>query len=134
MKILEDIQKNEIKQAIKNYTKTLLMSRLETFIKSKYDEKKKKNENLPKARQFNQEYKKYKEDISDYLVKQINNSKEIYGIYSLFDAVRDSMFEQIFADLENDLNKNKIETQVDLEKTIIPQKIEELKKKVMNKI
>ena len=134
MKILEDIQKNEIKQAIKNYTKTLLMSRLETFIKSKYDEKKKKYENLPKDRQFNQEYKKYKEDISDYLVKQINNSKEIYGIYSLFDAVRDSMFEQIFADLENDLNKNKIETQVDLEKTIIPQKIEELKKKVMNKI
>ena len=134
MKILEDIQKNELKQAIKNYTNTLLMGKLENFIKSKYDEKKKKNENLPKARQFNQEYKKYKEDINDYLVKQINNSKEIYGIYSLFDAVRDSMFEQIFADLENDLNKNKIETQVDLEKTIIPQKIEELKKKVMNKI
>lgn len=66
--------------------------------------------------------------------KQINNSKEIYGIYSLFDAGRDSMFEQIFTDLQNDLNKSKIETQVDLEKTIIPQKIEELKKKVMNKI
>ena len=134
MKILEDIQKNELKQAIKNYTNTLLMGKLENFIKSKYDEKKKKNENLPKARQFNQEYKKYKEDINDYLVKQINNSKEIYGIYSLFDAVRDSMFEQIFTDLQNDLNKSKIETQVDLEKTIIPQKIEELKKKVMNKI
>lgn len=39
---------------------------------------------------------------------------------------RDSVFEPIFQDLENDLNKNKIETQIELQKTIIPQKEKEL--------
>ena len=64
---------------------------------------------------------------------QINNSKESYGLYSLFDLVRDSILEAIFKDLEIDLNKDKIETQAELQKTFIPQKIEELKNKIMTK-
>ena len=134
MKILEEIKKKELKQAIKNYDKKYLMNRLEDFIKIKYDEKKRKYEHLPKEHQFKQDYKDFKEDIEDYLITQINNSKDIYGLYSLFDMVRDSIFEQIFKDLEMDLNRDKIDTQIELQKNIIPKKIEELKKKIMSKI
>ena len=134
IKILEDINKNELKKAIKNYEKKYLINRLEDFIKEKYEEKKKKYENLPKEQQFNQEYKKYKEDIEDYLITQINSSKDIYGLYSLFDIVRDSIFEPIFKDLEMELNTNKIDTQAELEKTVVPRKIDELKRKIIDKI
>ena len=134
MKIFEEIEKNELKAAIKNYDKKYLINRLEDFIKIKYDEKKKKYENLPKDHQFKQSYKEFKENINDFLVTQINQSKSIYGLYSLFDLVRDSIFEPIFKDFEIELNRNKIDTQVELEKTIIPEKTEELKNKVMTKI
>ena len=134
MKIFEEIEKNELKAAIKNYDKKYLINRLEDFIKIKYDEKKKKYENLPKDHQFKQSYKEFKENIKDFLVTQINQSKSIYGLYSLFDLVRDSIFEPIFKDFEIELNRNKIDTQVELQKTIIPQKTEELKNKVMTKI
>ena len=133
MKKMEEIEKNELKQAIKNYDKKYLMNRIEDFIKIKYDEKKKKYENLPKDQQFKQTYKEFKENINDYLITQINSSTNIYGLYSLFDSVRDSIFSPIFKDLEMELNRNKIDTQVELQKTIIPQKTEELKKKIMNK-
>jgi len=82
------------------------MNKLEIFFKTKYDEKKKKYENLPKDYQFKQDYKDFKANINDYLITQINNSKDIYGLYSLFDMARDSVFEPIFQDLKNDLNKN----------------------------
>lgn len=134
MKIFEEIEKNELKAAIKNYDKKYLINRLEDFIKIKYDEKKKKYENLPKDHQFKQSYMEFKENIKDFLVTQINQSKSIYGLYSLFDLVRDSIFEPIFKDFEMELNRNKIDTQVELQKTIIPQKTEELKNKVMTKI
>ena len=134
MKLIEEIQKNELKKAIKNYDKKYLMNTSEVFIKQKYDEKKKKYENLPKEQQFNQDYKKFKEKINDYLITQINSSKDIYGLYSLFDLVRDSIFEPIFKDLEIELNKSKIETTAELQKNIIPQKTEELKNKIMGKI
>ena len=132
MKIIEEMQKSELKKAIKNYDKKYLMNNCEKFIKEKYDEKKKKA--FSEGKEFNQEYKKFKENIDDYLITQINNAKDIYGLYSLFDLVRDSIFEPIFKDLEIDLNKDKIETQAELQKTFIPQKIEELKNKIMNKI
>ena len=77
-----------MKKAIKDYDKKYLINRLEDFIKEKYEEKKKKYENLPKEQQFNQEYKKYKEDVKDYLITQINSSKDIYGLYSLFDLLK----------------------------------------------
>ena len=120
------------KLLIKNYDKKYLMNNCEKFIKEKYDEKKKKA--FSEGKEFNQEYKKFKENIDDYLITQINNAKDIYGLYSLFDLVRDSIFEPIFKDLEIDLNKDKIETQAELQKTFIPQKIEDLKNKIMNKI
>ena len=132
MKIIEEMQKSELKKAIKNYDKKYLMNNCEKFIKEKYDEKKKKA--FSEGKEFNQEYKKFKENIDDYLITQINNAKDIYGLYSLFDLVRDSIFEPIFKDLEIDLNKDKIETQAELQKTFIPQKIEDLKNKIMNKI
>ena len=134
MKLIEEIQKNELKKAISNYDKKYLMNTMEVYIKQKYDEKKKKYENLPKDHQFNQDYKTFKGRINDFLITQINNSKDIYGLYSLFDLVRDSIFGPIFKDLEMDLNKSKIETTAELQKNIIPQKTEELKNKIMGKI
>ena len=134
MKLIEEIQKNELKKAIKNYDKKYLMNTSEVFIKQKYDEKKKKYKNLPKDHQFNQDYETFKEKINDYLITQINSSKAIYGLYSLFDLVRDSIFEPIFKDLEIELNKSKIETTAELQNNIIPQKTEELKNKIMGKI
>ena len=131
MKKIEEIQKSELKKAIKNYDNKYLINNCEKFIKEKYEEKKKKA--LSEGQEFDQEYKQFKEKISDYLITQINNSKEIYGLYSLFDLVRDSIFEPIFKDLEIDLNKDKIETQAELQKTCIPQKIEELKNKIITK-
>ena len=134
MKIFEQIQKTELKKAIKNYDKKYLMNRLEDFIKTKYDEKLQKNLNLPEEHQFKQKYEKFKENINDYLVTQINNSKEIYGIYSLFDSVRDAIFEPIFKDLEIDLNNDKMDTQIKLEKSIIPKKIEEIKNQLLKNL
>lgn len=131
MKKIEEIQKSELKKAIKNYDNKYLINNCEKFIKEKYEEKKKKA--LSEGQEFDQEYKQFKEKISDYLITQINNSKDIYGLYSLFDLVRDSILEPIFKDLEIDLNKDKIETQAELQKTFIPQKIEELKNKIMTK-
>ena len=131
MKKIEEIQKTELKKAIKNYDNKYLINNCEKFIKEKYEEKKKKA--LSEGQEFDQEYKQFKEKISDYLITQINNSKDIYGLYSLFDLVRDSILEPIFKDLEIDLNKDKIETQAELQKTFIPQKIEELKNKIMTK-
>lgn len=134
MKLLEEIKKKELKQAIKNYDKKYLMNRLETYFKEKYDEKKKKYEKLPKDQQFKQEYKEFKNNIDDYLITQINSSKDIYALYSLFDLARDSIFDPIFKDLEIDLNRNKIDTQVELQKTIIQKKIDELNDRIMGKV
>jgi len=131
MKKIEEIQKTELKKAIKNYDNKYLINNCEIYIKEKYEEKKKKA--LSEGQKFDQEYKQFKEKINDYLITQINSSKEIYGLYSLFDLVRDSILEAIFKDLEIDLNKDKIETQAELQKTFIPQKIEELKNKIMTK-
>ena len=131
MKILEEIKNNELSQAKKNYDKKYLINNLEDFIQKKHREKKEryKNEKI----EYNKDFKEFKEEINDYLVTQINSSKDIYGLYSLFDLVRDAMFEEIFEDLEVDLNKDKIETQIELQKNIIPTKMEELTKKIMNK-
>jgi len=132
MQILEEIKKDELKKAQKNYDKKYLMNNIEDFVKQKYDEKVKryKKEKID----FNKDYKEFKEEINDYLVTQINSSKDIYGLYSLFDLVRDTMLEEIFQDLEVDLNKDKIETQVEMQKTIVPKKLEELTQKIINKI
>ena len=108
------------------------MNNLEAFIKQKHEEKKEryKKEKI----EYNKDDEEFKKEINDYMITQINSSKDIYGLYSLFDLVRDSMFEEIFEDLEIDLNKDKLETQVEMQKSIIPKKMEELTKKIMNKI
>lgn len=134
MKLLEEIKNDELKKAIKNYDKKYLMNRLETYFKEKYDEKKAKYKHLPKDQQFKQEYEEFKGNINDFLITQINSSKDIYGKYSLFDLARDSIFEPIFKDLEMDLNRNKIDTQVELQKTVIQKKVDELKNKIMSNI
>ena len=134
MKLLEEIKKNELKQAIKNYDKKYLMNRLETYFLEKHKEKIKKNKNLPEDQQFKQDYQEFKKNIDDYLITQINSSKDIYALYSLFDLARDSIFDPIFKDLEIDLNRNKIDTQVELQKTIIQKKVDELKERIMGKV
>ena len=126
---LEEISKNDLKAAIKNYDKKYLMNKIENFVKNKYDEKIKKNENLPENKQFKQSYKEFKENIEDYLITQINSSKEIYGLYTLFDMARDSVLGPILKDLEIELNKKKVNMTKDLEVTIF-KKIEEFVNKL----
>ena len=126
---LEEIRKNDLKAAIKNYDKKYLMNKIENIVKNKYDEKIKKNENLPENKQFKLSYKEFKENIEDYLITQINSSKDIYGLYTLFDMARDSVLGPILKDLEIELNKKKLNMTKDLEVTIF-KKIEEFVNKL----
>jgi len=126
---LEEIRKNDLRAAIKNYDKKYLMNKIENIVKSKYDEKIKKNENLPENKQFKLSYKEFKENIEDYLITQINSSKDIYGLYTLFDMARDSVLGPILKDLEIELNKKKLNMTKDLEVTIF-KKIEEFVNKL----
>ena len=126
---LEEIRKNDLKAAIKNYDKKYLMNKIENIVKNKYDEKIKKNENLPENKQFKLSYKEFKENIEDYLITQINSSKDIYGLYTLFDMARDSVLGPILKDLEIELNKKKVNMTKDLEVTIF-KKIEEFVNKL----
>ena len=126
---LEETRKNDLKAAIKNYDKKYLMNKIENIVKNKYDEKIKKNENLPENKQFKLSYKEFKENIEDYLITQINSSKDIYGLYTLFDMARDSVLGPILKDLEIELNKKKLNMTKDLEVTIF-KKIEEFVNKL----
>ena len=126
---LEEIRKNDLKAAIKNYDNKYLMNKIENIVKNKYDEKIKKNENLPENKQFKLSYKEFKENIEDYLITQINSSKDIYGLYTLFDMARDSVLGPIVKDLEIELNKKKVNMTKDLEVTIF-KKIEEFVNKL----
>ena len=126
---LEEIRKNDLKAAIKNYDNKYLMNKIENIVKNKYDEKIKKNENLPENKQFKLSYKEFKENIEDYLITQINSSKDIYGLYTLFDMARDSVLGPILKDLEIELNKKKVNMTKDLEVTIF-KKIEEFVNKL----
>jgi len=126
---LEEIRKNDLKAAIKNYDNKYLMNKIENIVKNKYDEKIKKNENLPENKQFKLSYKEFKENIEDYLITQINSSKDIYGLYTLFDMARDSVLGPILKDLEIELNKKKLNMTKDLEVTIF-KKIEEFVNKL----
>ena len=105
------------------------MNKIKNFVKNKYDEKIKKNENLPENKQFKISYKEFKENIEDYLITQINSSKDIYGLYTLFDMARDSVLGPILKDLEIELNKKKLNMTKDLEVTIF-KKIEEFVNKL----
>ena len=129
--IAESIQKNDLKQAIKNFGKDYLINKIENVIKQKYDEKIAKNEGLPEDQKYKNDYKTFKKEIEDYLIIQINSAKDIYGLYSLFDIIRDNIIEVIFKDLEIDLNKQKIEITKELEDTI-QDKIVEFSKKLMS--
>ena len=44
------------------------MNKIKNFVKNKYDEKIKKNENLHEEKQFKQSHKEFKENIEDYLI------------------------------------------------------------------
>ena len=126
---LEEVRKNDLKAAIKNYDNNYLMNKIENFVRSKYDEKTKKNENLPEEKQFKKTYEQFKDNINDYLITQINSSKDIYGLYTLFDIARDSVLGPILKDLEIELNKKKVNMTKDLEITIF-KKIEEFVNKL----
>ena len=65
MKIIEKIQKNELKETIKNYDKKYLINKVEDFIKIKYNEK----------RKITQIYQK-----NTNLIKIINNLRKILMI------------------------------------------------------
>ena len=58
----------------------------------------------------------------------MNNSKDIYGLYTLFDIARDTMLEVIFKYLEIDLNQKKEKVTIELS-GVIAKKIEEFQNK-----
>ena len=86
---------------------------------------------MPEEQKFKKDYIDYKNEIKDYLINQINSSKEIYGLYSLYDIIRDSMLEVIFKNLKEELYKEKIEIIKELD-DVIQQKITEFAKKLMS--
>ena len=129
--IAKSIQGEDLKKAIKNYDKNYLINTIEKDLKKKYDEKIKKNDSLPEEQKFKKDYIDYKKEIQDYLINQINSSKEIYGLYSLYDIIRDSMIEVIFINLKEELYKEKIEIIKELD-DVIQQKITEFAKKLMS--
>ena len=126
--ILESIKNSDLVTAIKNYNNHYLLNKVELNIKEKYEEKIKRNNELPLDEQYKKNYDEFKKDINDYLITQMNNSKDIYGLYTLFDIARDTMLEVIFKYLEIDLNQKKEKVTIELS-GIIAKKIEEFQNK-----
>lgn len=106
--IMEKIKGNELKKIIKDFEKHYLMNRIELDLRKFYDEKETNKK----------DYKEFKEDIQDYLIEQINASKDIYGLFFLFDMFRDAILEQALEDLKNQLNDIKIKATKKLENEI----------------
>ena len=126
--ILESIKNSDLVTAIKNYDNHYLLNKVELNIKEKYEEKIKRNNELPLDQQYKKNYDEFKKDINDYLITQMNNSKDIYGLYTLFDIARDTMLEVIFKYLEIDLNQKKEKVTIELS-AVIAKKIEEFQNK-----
>ena len=72
-------------------------------------------------------YDDFKNNIKDFMITQMNSSKDIYGLYYLFDLFRETILEEIVNDLEFNLNDEKYEMTKHLKKEIT-QKINEFKK------
>ena len=115
-RILEKIKDNELKKISKDFDKKYLISKTLNDITNLYNEKKTNKK----------KFEDFKKDIEDFLITQINNSKDIYGLFFLFDMFRDSMLEIILNDLKNNLTEIKIEATKKLQHEI-DTKIKEFK-------
>jgi hypothetical protein len=112
-----EIKDNDLKNAIKSFNKEKdIANEVKDFIKTKYEEKKDKNKN----------FKEFKEDIEDYIINQLDSSKDIYGLYFLYDLLRDTILHEIIEDLNKDYKNKKLETTKKIE-ILTKEKIQEFK-------
>ena len=65
--ILESIKNSDLVTAIKNYDNHYLLNKVEINIKEKYEEKIKRNNELPLDQQYKKNFEEFKKDINDYL-------------------------------------------------------------------
>ena len=115
LNLVVEIKDNDLKKAIKSFNKEKdISNEVKDFIKTKYEEKKNKNKN----------FKEFKEDIEDYIINQLDRSKDIYGLYFLYDLLRDTILHEIIEDLNEDYKNKKIETTKEME-ILTKEKIQE---------
>ena len=117
LNLVVEIKDNDLKKAIKSFNKEKdISNEVKDFIKTKYEEKKNKNKN----------FKEFKEDIEDYIINQLDRSKDIYGLYFLYDLLRDTILHEIIEDLNDDYKNKKLETTKKME-ILTKEKIQEFK-------
>ena len=115
LNLVVDIKDNDLKNAIKSFNKEKdIYNEVKDFIKTKYEEKKNKNK----------KFKDFKEDIEDYIINQLDSSKDIYGLYFLYDLLRDTILHEIIEDLNEDYKNKKLETTKKIE-ILTKEKIQE---------
>ena len=83
---------------MKSFKKENLYNKVKDFIQQKYEEKKTKNQTL----------KEFNSDIDDYILTQLDSSKDIYGLYFLYDMLRETILHEIIEDLNKDFIQRKI--------------------------
>ena len=117
LNLVVNIKDNELKNAIKSFNKEKdISSEVKDFIKMKYEEKENKNKN----------FKEFNEEIEDYIINQFDSSKDIYGLYFLYDLFRDTILHEIIEDLNKDYYNKKLETTKKIE-SLTKEKIIEFK-------
>ena len=127
MSLIQIIKDNKLKDAIKSFDKKEdLLKEVETFIENKYNEKK-------NIKILNESLKDFKEKIEDYIITQFDNSKDIYGLFFLYDMFREMILNLIIVDLDQDFKGRKMETTEQTEQ-ILSQKINEFKQNSIKNI
>lgn len=107
MKLVEKIKDEDLNNAIKSFSKREFYYKVKDFIQQKYEEKKSKSQTL----------KEFNSDIDDYILTQLDTSKDIYGLYFLYDMIRETILHEIIEDLNNDFNQRKMNITKELDPT-----------------
>ena len=119
LKLVEPIKNDDLAKAIKTFKrKEDLSNKVEDFIKAKYEEKKCQTQKL----------EDFNEDIEDYIITTFDSSKDIYGLYFLYDMLRDTILHEIIVNLNEDFKERKMETTKKLD-LIISEKIKDFNQK-----
>ena len=107
LKLVEKIKDEDLNNAIKSFSKREFYYKVKDFIQQKYEEKKSKSQTL----------KEFNSDIDDYILTQLDTSKDIYGLYFLYDMIRETILHEIIEDLNNDFNQRKMNITKELDPT-----------------
>ena len=118
LKLIEAIKNEDLEMVIKSFNKTEdISNKVKDYIKMKYAEKVNKI----------QTFKDFNNDIEDYIINQLDTSKDMYGLYFLFDMLRDTILKEIIENLNKDFKNRKLETTKQLN-ILITEKIKEFTK------